>query len=319
MSWRATTCATSRCGSVPRPASARFRRPGPFVKSALDVLRSWERVVDGHDIVVTGGDELTSLPALITAPLDPVRFGAADRALERAGIPLAVWDAAGRGDAAVRGAGFDGVNTGGALRPRRADGCRVPRRSPSSAATRGSWLVRGTSIVGSPLTPDATNFPVRAVSSSRGSAPFWPSGSLASRVRCSRVEPGARRPASAMGGRYRRRSMANARRSPGRPRGAVARRHGISSRATGGAWARWSSTAAPAESQLEQYTASELSDRIARGTRALVAPRCVGLVVDGVSRRGATLAASRRRCSWRSCLLGDRGDSRSARARDGVA
>ena len=54
-SCRATTCATSRCGSGRRPASASSPSAGPFVKSAFDVLRTSERVVDGHDISVVGG------------------------------------------------------------------------------------------------------------------------------------------------------------------------------------------------------------------------------------------------------------------------
>ena len=56
------------------------------------------------------GDELTSFPALIVAPIDPVKLGAANRALDRAGVP---WRFGERraGEASVRGAGFDGVTT----------------------------------------------------------------------------------------------------------------------------------------------------------------------------------------------------------------
>src|SRR5262249_49103511 len=81
---------------------------GAFVKNAFDVLRSSERVVVGSDINVIGADELTQVPALITAPIDPVRVGVANRALERVGIP---WRFGARrpGEATVRGTGFDGV------------------------------------------------------------------------------------------------------------------------------------------------------------------------------------------------------------------
>lgn len=133
---------------------------GPFVKDAIDVLRGSERVVDGHDIAVVGGDELTTLPALITAPIDPVKVGAANRALERAGVP---WRFGERraGDATVRGTGFDGVTTSvrydlvaqaGAV----AETLAVVGRDP--------WIVAGPRyvVIGSPLAPDATNFPVRA-------------------------------------------------------------------------------------------------------------------------------------------------------------
>ena len=133
---------------------------GPFVKDAIDVLRGSERLVDGHDIAIVGGDELTALPALITAPIDPVKLGAANRALERAGVP---WRFGARrtGDASVRGTGFDGVTTSvrydliaqaGAV----AETLAVIGRDP--------WIVAGSRyvVIGSPLAPDATNFPVRA-------------------------------------------------------------------------------------------------------------------------------------------------------------
>ncbi len=52
----------------------------------------------------SAADELATLPALIIAPIDPVRLGAANRALERAGIP---WRFGARrtGEATVRGTG----------------------------------------------------------------------------------------------------------------------------------------------------------------------------------------------------------------------
>jgi hypothetical protein len=133
---------------------------GPFIKDAIDVLRGSERVSDGHDIAVIGGDELTSLPALITAPIDPVKLGAANRALERAGVP---WRFGERrvGDASVRGNGFDGVTT--AVR------YDLIAQAGAVAETlavvgRDAWIVAGPRyvVIGSPLAPDATNFPVRA-------------------------------------------------------------------------------------------------------------------------------------------------------------
>lgn len=142
------------------PAVTAAPSVGPFVKDAVDVLRGSERVADGHDIAIIGGDELTTLPALITAPIDPVKMGAANRALERAGVP---WRFGERrtGEASVRGTGFDGVTTSvhydlvaqaGAV----AETLAVVGRDP--------WIIAGPRyvIVGSPLAPDATNFPVRA-------------------------------------------------------------------------------------------------------------------------------------------------------------
>lgn len=133
---------------------------GPFVKSAVDVLRASERVVDGRDIAIVAADEVAGLPALITAPTDPVRIGAANRALERAGIP---WRFGSRrsGEAAVRGAQLDGVTS-----TIRYDLVAQAGAAAETLAVvgRDAWIVAGPRyvIVGSPLTPDATNLPVRA-------------------------------------------------------------------------------------------------------------------------------------------------------------
>ncbi len=113
-----------------------------------------------YDIAVITADELSPLPALITAPTDPVKLGAANRALERAGIP---WRFGNRraGDASVRGTGFDGVTTS-----IRYDLVAQAGASADTLAVigRDPWVVAGPRfvLVGSPLTADATNFPVRA-------------------------------------------------------------------------------------------------------------------------------------------------------------
>jgi len=144
----------------PAPAVTASPAAGPFVKSAIDVLRASERVTDGRDIAVVTGDELNSLPALITAPTDPVRLGTANRALERAGVP---WRFGARraGESTVHGAGFDGVTVNVRY--------ELVAQAGASADTlavvgRDAWIVAGPRyvILGSPLTADATNFPVRA-------------------------------------------------------------------------------------------------------------------------------------------------------------
>ena len=133
---------------------------GPFLKNAVDVLRASERVVAGSDIGVVAADELTAIPALIVAPTDPVKLGAANRALERAGIP---WRFGTRrsGDVVVRGTGFDGVTV--------SDRYDLVAQTGAAAETlavvgRDAWIVAGPRyvIVGSPLTADATNLPIRA-------------------------------------------------------------------------------------------------------------------------------------------------------------
>jgi Aerotolerance regulator N-terminal len=134
---------------------------GPFVKNAIDVLRTSERVVEGHDISVVAADELAAVPALITAPTDPVRLGAANRALERAGIP---WRFGARrtGESTVRGTGFDGVSA-----TARYDLVAQTGAVAETLAVvgRDPWIVAGPRyvLVGSPLSPDATSLPVRAM------------------------------------------------------------------------------------------------------------------------------------------------------------
>ncbi|HEY5219089.1 MAG TPA: BatA and WFA domain-containing protein [Gemmatimonadaceae bacterium] len=133
---------------------------GPFVRSALDVLRSDGRVADGTDVAVTPADELTSLPALIIAPADPVRIGVANRALERAGVPWR-FGAVRRGDVSLRG---DGI--GNASATLRYDLQSVGAAAADTLARTGAdpWIVAGPRyvLVASPLTPDATTFPVGA-------------------------------------------------------------------------------------------------------------------------------------------------------------
>ena len=144
----------------PAPGLAVSPAAGSFVKNAVDVLRTTERVTDGRDIAIVPGDELSTLPALILAPVDPVKLGAANRALERAGIP---WRFGGKhtGEATVRGTGLDGVTT-----TIRYD---LVAQSGAAAETlavvgRDAWIVAGPRyvVVASPITPDATNLPIRA-------------------------------------------------------------------------------------------------------------------------------------------------------------
>jgi hypothetical protein len=144
----------------PAPGVSIAPAAGPFVKSAVDVLRSTQRISDGNDIAVVTADELNAMPALITAPTDPVRLGVANRALERAGIPWR-FGAHRPGESSVRGNGFDGVTVAA-----RYDLIAQAGASADTLATVGAdaWIVAGPRyvIVASPLTPDATNLPVRA-------------------------------------------------------------------------------------------------------------------------------------------------------------
>jgi len=158
----------------PPPGVSVSAAAGPFVRSAIDVLKGSSRVVDGHDIAIVAGDELTSLPALILAPSDPVRIGAANRALERAGIPWR-FGVARRGETTVSSARAPARNTadssqaGAFVDVSATSRYDLVAQSGADADTvarigRDPWIVAGPryAIVASPLDPSATSFPVRA-------------------------------------------------------------------------------------------------------------------------------------------------------------
>ena len=144
---------------------------GPFVRSAVDVLKGTGRVVDGRDMAIVAGDELSSLPALIVAPADPVRVGAANRALERAGIPWR-FGSVRRGEASVaasRAATDDSLSSLAFTDVSTTTRYDLVAQSGADADTiarvgREPWIVAGPryAIVASPLDPSATTLPIRA-------------------------------------------------------------------------------------------------------------------------------------------------------------
>jgi hypothetical protein len=155
----------------PPPGVAASPNAGPFVRSAVDVLKGNARIADGRDIAIVPGDELSSLPALIIAPSDPVRIGAANRALERVGIPWR-FGALRRGEATVTAvrdtvrsdstqAGF--VDVSATVRY-----ALVPQAGAEADTLarvgQEPWIVAGPryAIVASPIDPAATTFPIRA-------------------------------------------------------------------------------------------------------------------------------------------------------------
>ena len=147
---------------------------GPFIRSAIDVLKGSARIVDGHDIAIVSADELTTLPALIVPPRDPVRLGAANRALERAGVPWR-FGAVRRGETSVTGSRAPVAGTPDSLQPGAFTGVSATTRydlvaqSTADADTlarigHDPWIVAGPryALVGSPIDPAATSLPIRA-------------------------------------------------------------------------------------------------------------------------------------------------------------
>jgi hypothetical protein len=149
----------------PAPGIAVHRELATFAQSAVDALRQTERVVAGSDVGIAPADVAVRLPALLFAPSDAVRAGAANRVLERLGIPWRLGELR-QGEIAARGMA-EGV--------RPLDGVTIARRhslrhvggAPTDTiAMAGAepWIVAGPGyvLVASPLTPDATSLPVRA-------------------------------------------------------------------------------------------------------------------------------------------------------------
>ena len=139
---------------------------GPFVRTAVDALVQSDRLRLGADAAIAPADALTRLPALIVAPADPVRVGAANRALERLNVP---W----RFGAAKRETGT--VREPASVTSKLLDGSTVTMRYPltrigdaaaDTLARVGTepWAVGGDRyvIIASPLDPAATDLPVRA-------------------------------------------------------------------------------------------------------------------------------------------------------------
>ena len=154
------------------PAPGLYVSPnaGPFARSAADALvqAGNARASGGGagDVAFTAAEELVRLPALIAAPLDPVRVGAANRALERAGVPWR-FGAPLRGDVGV--ASDDSLlasRTGGVTAPLRYPLVRAGSATADTLARVGRepWIVSGPGyvIVASPLDPAGTSLPVRA-------------------------------------------------------------------------------------------------------------------------------------------------------------
>ncbi|QJR34620.1 BatA domain-containing protein [Gemmatimonas groenlandica] len=165
---------------------------GPFLSAALSTLVEEKRLERGAEgaarsVTVAGADAAgVRLPVLLTAPLDPVRIGEANRTLTRLGIPWR-FGAIARNLVLARAASSDGapldttaasvsVFEGTPVRLRyplvyspggttAATSAGAPA-IPDTLATAGgsAWAVAGEGyvLIGSPLEPEATELPLRA-------------------------------------------------------------------------------------------------------------------------------------------------------------
>ncbi|HSA56637.1 MAG TPA: BatA domain-containing protein [Gemmatimonadaceae bacterium] len=142
------------------PAVTVHAAAGSFARSAIEALTQSERARAGNGVEVAPVDAAGRLPALLLAPSDPVRLGAANRALERLGVPWRLGEPR-RDETVARGPELDGT----AVRLRYP--LRLEGAAPSetlAVASGEPWIVAGAGyvLVGSPLDPSATDLPIRA-------------------------------------------------------------------------------------------------------------------------------------------------------------
>lgn len=142
------------------PAVVADASAGPFVASALATLVADGRATPGQGVRIGSPDMVGALPALLVPPADPVRVGAANRALARLGIPWR-FGVVQRRPGIARGARLGGV----AVAERYALVRESGAASDTVATAAGEpWIVAGPGyvLVASRLDPSATTLPVRA-------------------------------------------------------------------------------------------------------------------------------------------------------------
>lgn len=133
---------------------------GEFATNALATLVQSGRAARGDGVAVVSADAAGRLPALLLPPSDPARLGAANRNLERLGVPWR-FGAARRGRAELRGERLEGVE---ALRWYPLEPLPGAAGDTLASLAGGPWAVAGEDwvLLGSPLVPAATTLPLRA-------------------------------------------------------------------------------------------------------------------------------------------------------------
>jgi hypothetical protein len=144
----------------PPPAVVADPSAGQFAATALSTLIADGRAAQGPGVRIASADVAGSLPALIVPPSDAVRIGAANRELERLGIPWR-FGALDRAPAIARGGRLDAVAVAERYRLVRAG---VAPSDTLATAGGDPWVVAGPGyvLIGSRLDPGATQLPVRA-------------------------------------------------------------------------------------------------------------------------------------------------------------
>ncbi|HWP03583.1 MAG TPA: hypothetical protein VNL96_09015, partial [Gemmatimonadaceae bacterium] len=132
---------------------------GPFAAAALDALVRSGRARSGSPVEIVPADVATRTPALLLAPADPVRVGAANRNLQRLGIPWRL-GAVQRQPASASGLGF-------AVEVRsRFSLDQLPGAWDDTLASVAGepWIVAGENyvLIASPLVLEATDLPIAA-------------------------------------------------------------------------------------------------------------------------------------------------------------
>ncbi|MFL5580613.1 MAG: hypothetical protein ACJ8AO_09575, partial [Gemmatimonadaceae bacterium] len=155
----------------PAPVVRASPAAGPFAASAVDALvQSGRARASGAPtdpwVDLAPADEITRLPALVLAPTSPVRLGAANRALERLGVPWRFGAPVERAEGARWGHGAAGsAADAGVVRRRDALEARGGAAADTLARVGAApWIVAGPGyvIVASALDPAAADLPVRA-------------------------------------------------------------------------------------------------------------------------------------------------------------
>jgi hypothetical protein len=143
----------------PPPAVVSDPSAGSFAATALSTLVADGRASAGSVVRIASADVAGTLPALIVAP-EPVRLGAANRELERLGIPWR-FGALDRSPAIAHGGRLDAIPVS-----ERYELVRAGVAPSDTLATAGGepWIVAGPGyvLVASRLDPAATQLPVRA-------------------------------------------------------------------------------------------------------------------------------------------------------------